>query len=186
MALSVRFTFLQVFLFVTIIRFSQAQGDVGIILGISNYQGELASYNTENGFNALVGPVIGVQAGYALSPRFRLRADALYTRLSGDDELNENDMSRHRNLDFFSPIFQLAGGVDWHILTFDVTDGNGFTPYLTGGASLFYMNPMTIYQGEKIALQPLGTEGQYLDNYPDQKPYSLIQPSLQFGGGLKI
>jgi hypothetical protein len=29
------------------------------------------------------------------------------------------------------------------------------------------------------------TEGQYLEDYPDQKPYSRFQPSLQFGGGLK-
>jgi hypothetical protein len=48
------------------------------------------------------------------------------------------------------------------------------------------MNPMTEYQGKKVALHPLGTEGQYLPDYPDQKPYSLVQPSLQFGGGLKI
>jgi hypothetical protein len=39
--------------------------------------------------------------------------------------------------------------------------------------------------GEKVSLRPLGTEGQFLDDYPDQKPYSRLQASLQFGGGLK-
>ncbi|MEO5906510.1 MAG: hypothetical protein ABIQ11_07280, partial [Saprospiraceae bacterium] len=61
------------------------QADIGIILGISNYQGDLASYNTENGFKALIGPVFGVHGGYELSPRFQLRGDLLYTRLAGDD-----------------------------------------------------------------------------------------------------
>lgn len=181
-----RFFMLQALIWITLINVSFSQADLSIILGISNYQGELTSYSSENGFRALVGPVIGVHGGYELSHRFQLRGDLLYTRLSGDDALNEREMTRIRNLNFFSPIVQLAGGVDWNILSFSLSEENGFTPYVTGGASVFYMNPMTEYQGEKVALQPLGTEGQYMDAYPDQKPYSLIQPSLQFGGGLKL
>jgi hypothetical protein len=186
MALRMRYLFLQAFIWCTLTNVSFSQADLSIILGISNYQGELASYSTANGFRALIGPVIGVHGGYELSPRFALRGDLLYTRLSGDDALNDSEMTRMRNLDFFSPIVQLAGGVDWNILSFSMSDEKGFTPYVTGGASIFYMNPMTQYQGEKVALQPLGTEGQYLDDYPDQNPYSRIQPSLQFGGGLKL
>lgn len=165
---------------------SHAQGDIGIILGISNYQGDLSSYNTENGFRALIAPVIGIHTGYQLSPRFQIRGDLMYSRLSGDDALSDKENTRARNLNFFSPIIQLAGGVDWNLLGFNYESENAFTPYATAGASLFYMNPMTTYQGEKIALHPLGTEGQYLDDYPEQKPYSKLQPSLQFGGGLKL
>ncbi len=162
------------------------QGDIGIVVGISNYQGDLPSYSTENGFRALIDPVVGIHVGSLLSPKFQVRGDILYTRLAGDDELSDKESTRARNLDFFSPVFQLAGGVDWNIFGFSYEEGNAFTPYLTGGASLFYINPKTIYQGEKVALHPLGTEGQYLPDYPERKPYSLIQPSLQFGGGLKI
>lgn len=162
------------------------QADIGIIVGISNYQGELASYSTENGFKALIGPVIGVHAGYELGSRFQLRGDLLYTRLSGDDALSDKENTRSRNLHFFSPIIQLNAGADWNIFGFSVDDGKSFTPYLTAGAGMFYMNPKTEYLGEKIALQPLGTEGQNLEDYPDQKSYSLFQPSLQFGGGLKF
>ena len=155
-------------------------------MGISNYQGDLASYNTDNGFTAKIGPVFGLHAGYELNSRFELRADLLYTRLSGDDELNQNEVSKQRNLDFFSPVIQLAGGCDWNLFNFSMQNDKGFTPYISGGASLFYINPMTTYEGEKVALHPLGTEGQYLSDYPDQKPYSLFQPSLQLGGGLKL
>ncbi len=163
-----------------------AQGELGILAGISNYQGELASYSTANGFKAKIGPVFGVHGGYELSRRFQLRSDLLYLRLSGDDKLNDHDITRVRNLDFFSPIFQLAGGIDWNILGFSQKDAVSFSPYVSLGTSLFYMNPKTTYQGKKIALHPLGTEGQYLSDYPDQKPYSLIQPSIQLGGGLKF
>lgn len=163
-----------------------AQGEFGIVAGISNYQGELASYSTSNGFKAKIGPVLGLHTGFAWSPHFQLRADLQYLRLAGDDLLNESEITRSRNLNFFSPIFQLAGGIDWNLLGFNQEDGKSFSPYASLGASLFYMNPKTTYQGNKIALHPLGTEGQYLQDYPDQKPYSLLQPTLQFGGGLKF
>lgn len=163
-----------------------SQGELGLVAGISNYQGELASYSTANGFKVKIGPVIGVHAGYEMSKRFQLRSDLVYLRLSGDDQLNNHEITRARNLDFFSPVFQLAGGIDWNIFGFSQNDPLSFSPYASLGVSLFYMNPMTTYQEKKIALHPLGTEGQNLPDYPDQKPYSLFQPSIQLGGGLKL
>jgi hypothetical protein len=164
----------------------QAQGDFGIIAGISNYQGDLASYNFQDGFKVRLGPVLGIHAGYEMNHKLQLRSDLIYTRLSGDDELNTKEATRSRNLDFFSPVLQLSAGCDWNIFGFSAPEGKAFTPYLTGAVSLFYMNPSTKYDGKKISLHPLGTEGQYLDDYPDQKPYNLVQPALQLGGGLKI
>lgn len=162
------------------------QGELGLLVGISNYQGDLPSYSTQDDFKALIGPVIGVHGGFELNKSFRLRADLLYTRLAGDDALAEKEETRQRNLDFFAPVIQLAIGGDWNILGFNSTAVGSFTPYVTVGASIFYFNPKTIYMGDKVALHPLGTEGQYLDDYPDQKPYSLFQPTLQIGGGLKL
>jgi len=186
MVSGMKWIILPVLFFVLHLSPANGQADFGLILGISNYQGDLASHSTENGFKALIGPVVGVYGGYELNYKFRLRADLLYTRLAGDDAFSEKEETRSRNLDFFSPILQLAGGIDWNILGFTSQNGKAFTPYVSAGASLFYMNPMTEYNSEKVALHPLGTEGQYLEDYPDQKPYSLIQPSLQFGGGLKL
>lgn len=162
------------------------QGELGVIAGISNYQGDLASYNTESGFRALIGPVFGIHLGMEKSPSFQLRADLIYARLSGDDALNENELTRSRNLRFFSPVIQLTAGVDWNIFGFTQENGADFTPYLSAGAGVFHFSPKTDYQGRTVALHPLGTEGQYLDDYPEQKPYSLIQPNLQFAGGLKF
>lgn len=164
---------------------ARGQGEVGIFTGIANYQGDLASYNTEEGLKVLVGPVLGVHSGYELTGRFQLRADLLYLRIEGDDALSDNPFSRERNLDFFAPVIQLAVGMDWNILGFSADKAKAFTPYGSVGASFFYFNPRTVYQGDKVSLQPLGTEGQFLGDYPDQKIYSRFQPSLQFGGGLK-
>jgi hypothetical protein len=162
------------------------QGELGVFAGISNYQGDLASYSLQGGFKALIGPVIGVHGGYELNRSFQLRADLLYTRLAGDDALAEKEETRQRNLDFFAPVIQLAVGADWNILGLSSSEVGSFTPYITAGVSIFYFNPRTVYMGDKVALHPLGTEGQYLDDYPDQKPYSLFQTTLQLGGGLKL
>jgi hypothetical protein len=161
------------------------QGEVGGIVGISNYQGDLTSVSLENGFKAKIAPVIGVHGGYYLNRRFMIRTDLMYTRLSGDDELNDRPESRARNLDFFAPVIQLAPGMDWNIFGFSTAEPKSFTPFLSAGGSFFYFNPRTKYMGDKVSLQPLGTEGQYIDDYPEQKPYSRFQFSLQFGGGLK-
>lgn len=162
------------------------QGEFGIIAGISNYQGDLTSYSTANGFKALIGPVFGLHLGIEKSDVFQLRSDLIYTRISGEDALNEKPETKARNLSFFSPLIQLGAGVDWNIFGFTQDNATDFTPYLHAGAGVFYFSPRTTYQGRTVLLHPLGTEGQYLDDYPDQKPYSLIQPSLQFGGGLKF
>ena len=164
---------------------SYGQGELGLIAGFSNYQGDLPSYNIQDGIKVKIGPVVGVHSAYELNNTFQVRADLLYTRLSGDDALADNPATIARNLDFFAPLIQLAVGLDYNLLGFSPKAGKVFTPFASAGASFFYFNPRTTYQGEKVSLQPLGTEGQYLDDYPDQKPYSRFQPSLQFGGGLK-
>ena len=104
---------------------------MGVFAGISNYQGDLPSYSTRDGFKALIGPVIGVHGGYELNKTFQLRADLLYTRLSGDDALAEKEETMQRNLDFFAPVIQLAVGGDWNIVGFNSTEVGSFTPYLS-------------------------------------------------------
>lgn len=164
---------------------SYGQGELGLIAGFSNYQGDLASLNIQDGIKVKIGPVVGIHSGYEFNKTFQVRADLLYTRLSGDDALADNPATIVRNLDFFAPLIQLAVGLDYNVLGFSPKAGEVFTPFASVGASFFYFNPRTWFEGEKVSLQPLGTEGQFLADYPDQKPYSRFQPSLQFGGGLK-
>lgn len=162
------------------------QGEIGIFAGIANYQGDLTSFSTTDGFRALVHPVIGVHVAMEKSKAFQLRADLMYMRLSGDDAWSDKEETRIRNLRFFTPVVQLAAGMDWNILGFSQQESKAFTPYASLGVSVFYFNPRTEYEGRKVSLRPLGTEGQFLDDYPDQKPYSPIQPSVRIGGGLKF
>ena len=61
--------------------------------------------------------------------------------------------------------------------------GNYFAPYLFGGGGVYRFEPETLFEGNYIALQPIGTEAQGLPLY--EKPYQLTQLNLIFGGGVK-
>ena len=62
-----------------------------------------------------------------------------------------------------------------------------FTPFIFAGVSLFRFNPQAeASNGEWVALQPLGTEGQGTTAFQDRKKYALTQFSIPMGGGFKI
>lgn len=58
-----------------------------------------------------------------------------------------------------------------------------FTPYVLGGVGVFRFNPKAYFQGQWVALQALGTEGQGL-NPLDSRKYQLTQVNIPVGGGI--
>ena len=109
--------------------------------------------------------------------------------IRADDSRNEKDTANfNRNLHFRSPIYELSGQVEFNFLPYET--GNSlypFTPFVFAGVSLFRFNPQAeASNGEWVALQPLGTEGQATTAFPDRKKYALTQFSIPMGGGFKI
>ena len=103
-----------------------------------------------------------------------------YTKISGDDA-NALDAGRvNRNLSFRSNIHELALLGEFNPIGSD----KRFYPYLYGGAAIFHFNPETVYQGQLVELQPLGTEGQGIEGF-DEK-YRLTQFSIPLGVGFKF
>lgn len=124
--------------------------------GISKYYGELVA----DGEMGKIRPNINLGAEYFISPRIGLRADATWFQLSGSDE-NADKSRQSRNLSFTSNNIELAVGGSIQLFP---DQGNhlkrrpiNFYGVLQVG--LLYFNPKTEYEGEKIALQPLQTEG---------------------------
>jgi hypothetical protein len=60
-----------------------------------------------------------------------------------------------------------------------------WSPYAFAGLAAYRYNPYAYYNGTKVFLQPLSTEGQNIIGYPDRKKYSLTQFAIPFGGGVK-
>jgi len=179
--------------------------NVGGSFDILNYFGDLApkSHMASTNFS-LTRPAISIFGSYRYSPNLAFRASFSYGRLTGDDfesadPYGENSKFRYvRNLSFRNDIKELAFTASWDFFGNHGTFLNRvpFTPYAFAGVAVFHHNPKgkapesdkfgnpLEEAGEWVALQPLGTEGQLSGHY-DVKQYSVIQPSIPFGLGLR-
>ena len=160
--------------------FLQAQNyEVGILLGTSSYSGDITptSKLLSTGKNH---EALGVFARFDVNQRFAWRVNYSFAKISGDDA-NAADQGRvNRNLSFRSNIHELALLGELNLLSSD----RRFYPYLYGGAAVFHHNPETVYQGQLVELQPLGTEGQGIDGFGSK--YKLTQIAIPLGVGVKF
>lgn len=157
--------------------------ELGFGAGISSYWGDLNSESFSDNFmnmhfagNAHLRYSIG---------NFSARGMLTIGKLAGSDK-NSIDLGRKmRNLSFFTPITELTAIGEYNIFGFDPTDKESvFSPYVLGGVGVLRFDPQTMYNGNVVHLQQLGTEGQGIPGYPDR--YSLTQLVIPMGGGLKF
>jgi hypothetical protein len=131
----------------------------------------------------LTRPAIGITGSYELSSRFMLRGGFTYAQLAGSDRYISKEYLKLRNLGFESDLVEVSLLGEFY--TFDM-DSRRWSPYVFGGLAVYHYNPYVLTtENEKVFLKPLSTEGQGLPQYPEQKPYSLTQFALPFGGGIK-
>ncbi|CAA6826075.1 MAG: Unknown protein [uncultured Aureispira sp.] len=171
------------FLICTTCRLSAQYGEVGGLLGASNYLGDLVppqQYFLGTNF------AIGATYQYNFTDRISVRGNLIWGQVHGEDKNSSYGSGRRqRNLDFHSHILELSALAQINILPFHPKRNfKPITPYCFLGVALFHFNPTTVYKGTQYYLQPLGTEGQGLDGYAAK--YSLVELSIPFGFGLKF
>lgn len=151
----------------------------GVAFGASQYFGDL---NTNYGFKTVT-PAVGIYMRKHMNPYIALKFVANYTQVSYDDKYNTDAYEQARNLNFTSPIVEVITQAEFNFFKFITGDPfYRWTPFLTGGAGVFYYNPYTTYNGQNYNLRPLGTEGQ---NTGTGKPYSPIGVVFPIGMGVK-
>lgn len=155
-----------------------SQNEWGLFAGLSNYTGDLKPQRLS--FTGL-GATMGGSFLLGLSGHWQIRASATLSNISGNDK-NNTGGRRPRNLSFQSQV--LDGFLALQFRLFSLEERK-WTPYAFGGAGLFTFNPYVNVgdKNERVFLQPLGTEGQGLPEYPDRKMYSLTQFFIPMGGG---
>jgi len=158
--------------------------EIGIMGGGSYYLGDI----NKKHFDYMM-PSGGIVVRKNIDRRIVVKGELLLGYIRADDSRNEKDTANfNRNLHFRSPIYELSGQVEFNFLPYET--GNSlypFTPFVFAGISLFRFNPQAeASNGEWVALQPLGTEGQGTTAFPDRKKYALTQFSIPMGGGFKI
>lgn len=167
------------FVFLCIISFisSHAQFSIQLSPGIINYGGDLQNkvYTFQDAQFSIGGSLL-----YNIN-KFAIRGSLLFGNVKGDDSTNTGYMSR--NLSFHSKVYEASLSLQYDILKID--ENRKFTPYVFAGIGIFHFSPYTYYNGDKVYLSTLSTEGQGLSIYPDRKFYKLNQAAIPLGVGFK-
>ncbi|HRN80554.1 MAG TPA: DUF6089 family protein [Ferruginibacter sp.] len=147
--------------------------------GFSGYQGDLQAkrFSMEKSH-----PAIALGGSWLITPHIALRALGTLTKVEGSDRASDGTLRNPRNLHFTSRILeaQLSGAY----FLFPANEKK-WSPYVFAGLAAFHFNPYTqSFNGERIYLQPLGTEGQNLTSYPEVKEYKNVQLAVPFGFGV--
>ena len=153
--------------------------ELGLMAGVSNYQGDLAPSSVA----VSVGQTHAAYGGfirYNVNPFVSAKFNTYYGTISGDDAKSE----RPRNLSFRSDVLEFGLTGEFNILGYEPYNlQRVFTPYVFAGIAYYRFNPKALHNDTYVELQPLGTEGQGLDGQ-DPK-YKLGQFSIPIGAGVK-
>jgi hypothetical protein len=153
--------------------FAQRSGDLGVLGGVTYYIGDL---NPALPFR-LSKKAYGLMYRQNFNSRVSVRAHFIKGKVAGDDAISK--ANTQRNLNFESLITE--GGVQLEINFFDFYIGSKMhpiSPYLFGGAAVFFYEPFGNVAGARVSLNPLATEGQ-------SKEYKKYAFSAPFGIGVK-
>lgn len=176
---------------------------VGVNVNAMNYFGETAPDASFTSLRlASTRPNLGVTFTRKFTPRISVRGGFSWGRIYGDDQKsapqNENeDVPRFkRNLSFRNDIKELSG-----VAVFDLyenrrtyTRRRKYEPYGFVGVAFFHHNPKAYYAGGPgltagyYALQPLGTEGQQINDRETKgyrRPYARMQVAIPVGIGVR-
>ncbi len=155
-------------------------GEYGFTIGAAHYFGDL------NNRAAINRPKIALGAFFRkqFTNYTAVRVTAHYAQLGYSDQYSQNDFQRRRNLSFNTNIFEFALRGDFNFFKYIPTDFHYcFTPYATIGVGVFSYDPYAFYNGEKVYLRPLNTEGETF--YQGRKAYSTMAVCIPIGFGIK-
>ncbi len=147
--------------------------------GLLYYLGELNESKVFTN-SAFLRPSANIGLSYKALPYMNVNLQFMGGSLYADDKYAITS-NYYRNLQFKTSIeeFTLTA-------VFKPARAKKAIPYLSIGAGMFWFNPKGLYGTEWVALQPLGTEGQFINNGDYPKPYSLVQAVLPIGVGIEI
>lgn len=174
-------------------RYQSSNHEIGFSAGVANYLGDLGANR---------GPwFIGEVRAKAFRPAFGIfyrnnfhkflsfKTGLTIGRVYGNDKWAEPGVSGRyeRNLHFRSNVTDISMMLEWNMLPYKPGHyKHRFTPYIGFGVAGVYYNPKAELNGQWVPLQPLGTEGQGLKEYPNRTKYSKMAFSVPASFGLKF
>ncbi len=150
--------------------------ELGIFGGGSYYIGDL---NPALHFN-MTQPAYGGLVRYNFNSRLALKLSYSRGEVKGND--TKTKAVYNRDLSFLTIINDVSLTGEFNFLKYYTgSKRNYFTPYIMGGASLFFYNPKSL---GGVDLRTIGTEGQNI-GFDGRTPYKTYSFALTFGFGFK-
>lgn len=168
-------------------------------IGVTNFLGELGGGEDIGRAGpwdldlAATRPSLTIGYRYQINSYFFLRSNLTWGILKGSDENAGDEARLGRNLSFRSAFadvnvmgefyfIQNARGNLYRSRGVRGRNGLSLDIYAFAGIGLMYFNPKAEYNGQWVALQPLGTEGQGLPGQPVK--YSRFTINVPYGIGI--
>lgn len=153
-------------------KYFSGRNEYGVVLGASNYYGDLSQGQNTKHFH----PSAGVYQRYNISDYFAWRNQFSYLYVSGTTDGNEN--YEIQDLNFQSAVYEFSSLLSFDFHRFGTNINNRIsTPYALLGLGLFRFEPRRL-DAEQISLHAANT-GMRKSNY------SRIQMSIPIGLGYK-
>jgi hypothetical protein len=162
--------------------FMKAQNELSFSIGsgLIYYLGEL---NESLVFTnpTFLRPTANIGLCYKALPSLNFNLQFMSGSLYADDQFASKQSNSERNLHFKTLIQEFS-------LTAMIKPAGDkkVMPYAFLGAGVFWFNPKALYDTSWVELQPLGTEGQFINNGDYPEPYALTQAVIPIGVGLEI
>ena len=178
--------FLILLTFFCSLKVSSAQTRLGILVGGGTtwYYGDMNDRLTTH--PKLFRYYMNAGLLYRVSDNVDVVGNFFYGKIVGADSLAIQQYNLTRNLNFHSTITEVSLLANFKFLGYNGKNHRQFNPYLIGGIGYFHFDPHGQKNGMDVALQPLGTEGQYINGGGYPKPYKLYQLSVPLGIGVEI
>lgn len=131
-----------------------------------------------------------------LGPFLSIKNNLFWGILRGDDKLTNEPFRYARGIHFKSHIVELSSQLEFNFIKeqkghiYRIKGVRGMRHkdrqfYFFAGGGGFLFNPQAKYtNGKWYSLRPIGTEGQ--GRIPGKNKYSLFQPMMMFGGGMRF
>jgi hypothetical protein len=154
--------------------------DIGFTFGSMFYSGDISPSDPRAMIQEMR-PAGGIFCRLSSGNFFSTRFSLNFGSVQGDDA---RTYRAQRGLAFRTNITEFSAIGELHAWRIRHTEYSFTFPYLYGGVGLFHFNPRREVDGEWIALQPLGTEGQGIPGYAQR--YNLTQFFAPLGAGIKF
>ena len=159
-----------------------SRSELGVHIGQMYYLGDLNPLKQFYQSNTAG----GLMYRFNLQTRLSLRFNYTFGSVEAYDKDSNKPLLVNRNLDFQSKIHEFAGGIEFYHSQFQIGNKRYFgTFYFLTQVGLFFMNPTTTYNDEKVELNEIGTEGQG-SSLNNKRKYNTLQLCIPIGVGGKL